>query len=188
MREMRIVMPLAAHVPNHLQVHVEMETKFALLAGGCTAYRGTGSWVDDDTAPSQLIREEVVIYDVAVEDDDAMVARVAGAAVDAGKALRQKAVYIRMPGGEVIVEHVPTAKELERPLGTKRVPEPGEVWKMRDGRIVAVIRVVRDDAYPMQCREIVTGADVYLTDDGRAHHDRTVSDLDLVSFVSRWRD
>lgn len=197
MRELRIVMPLAAHIDGHMQAHVELEIELCRLAGGCTAYRGTGSWVDN----GQLVREEVIIYDVAIYTDNAtsLAAKALLLAVAAGQALQQKAIYFRDAGNDVrIVElganAAPAAPAAQAapavPLGTKRVPEPGEVWKMRDGRTVAVIRLVKDGvtSYPMQCRAIETGADVYLTDDGRAHHDRTESALDLMTFVSRWRD
>lgn len=137
MKEARIVMPAGS-----LHAHQIMAEQLIDAFGGYTSVAGSGGW-DSGT---EVSTEPVVVYDVAMEDTDANVDRLGEIALDAARALRQKAVYIRRPDGEVLILDVAkeTAKREVVRLGIKRTPKPNEVWKTRGGGEALVLAEFKD--------------------------------------------
>lgn len=145
MREARIVMPKADHIDGWLETHLELEAALVDQFGGCTVTNGTGSWRAPD---GSVERKPVVIYDVAVDeteapDADGQVLR--DLAIEAATALDQRAAYIRYPSGAVDIIDTDNAQVQGMPPAAKSEPKPGarpavgELWRTRDGSIVAVV-------------------------------------------------
>lgn len=136
LREARIVMPTL--YDKGYEAHKSLEMTLTETFGGYTSARGQGGWMDGNV----FVHDEIAIYDVAMEDTDANVDRLGEIALAAGRALGQKCVYLRRPDGVVRmlrVLDVPAAV-----LGTKRTPQPNEIWETRGGGKALVLNEVRD--------------------------------------------
>lgn len=102
MKEARIILPTVANgnVRSSANVHQLLAVDLAYRFGGYTAIKGSGGWLDREAG--MLVTEEVTIYDVAVASHDARAAAdLSDLALRAGRQLDQKAVYVRLPNGEV---------------------------------------------------------------------------------------
>lgn len=211
MKEARIIMPIT---PN-LSAHVTMQRSLLDTFGGYTLTQGLGAWKDES---GTLVKDQVMIYDIACDENrDRVYDQLFEIAMKAGRALGQKAVYIRYPAGKVEIadcdqmfagraqpykrEHTPAEiagtiqPPAHEPLGTKRTPEVGDVWKTHSGATVAVLDVATRLDGGFKVVILSAGethhklADLYTVDfDGRfimmrEHYNHP---LDLVSFVTKF--
>lgn len=133
MKEARIIMPHAKDPWPHHQMEVALVAAF----GGFTVqHKANGAWSDKGI----IISDDVSIYDVAIEpnpDQDNALMRIA---LKAGRALNQKAVYIRFSNGMVKILDVNYDQKPDEPeVDAKRKPAVGEIWKCRDGSSAAVV-------------------------------------------------
>ena len=204
LRETRIVMPMAVHVHEHHRIHEAMAARLIETYGGYTSYVGRGGWLDDG-APNT---EHVVIYDIAIDSTQNHWAKLRQIALDTGRALRQKAVYIRFADGgvEIIPCHTPgvplnqssstpgaigaVGTEPQKPAGQKRLPQPGEVWRMRGGGKAAVMSSSgKPNVYPLNCVVLdgTQGGECFKTDNNGLelgpHH---VSQRDLIAYHTQF--
>lgn len=198
MKEARIVMPL---VEGKQTAHTRLANRLLEIFGGCTITHGNGLWRDD---AGRSIHDTVTIYDVAVNNEIGVnsSAKLYDIAIAAGRELNQQAVYIRYADGSVIVSPVPGAttpelNQLDEPVGIKRLPEVGDIWKTRDGCTVAVIRNEGPlKSHPLTCTLLNRGNSnvgwepgqrLAVTTDGR-FAGTNPHILDLTTFRSRFVD
>jgi len=144
LKEARIVMPFANFGSDHSQLRAALIETF----GGYTCAVGQGGWYDE--VNQERIDDSVVIYDVAIEDTLEARRKLLDTALDAGRSLAQKAVYVRYPDGRVdIVDTKPGQDDGLQPgafnvppaaLGAKRLPQVGEVWRTRSESLVAILK------------------------------------------------
>lgn len=98
MREARIVMPeMYGEGP---QAHDALRAALCGAFGGFTMTYGVGGWVDAD---SDVIRDSVCIYDVAMEQTRKNDSKLRDIAIEAGKALGQQSVYLRYSSGSTAI-------------------------------------------------------------------------------------
>jgi hypothetical protein len=155
-REARLVLPRDVK-PAPDAVHPKLCQELARAFGGNTRTQGQGGWIDQDT--DQLVEDLNWIYDIAMPDEFQYFRQLKEIAIRYGRLLNQKAVYIRMPGGQVeIVELTKTTwgppahhdtlagypgegatANAERKLGIRRLPKTNEVWKTASGGRAATI-------------------------------------------------
>lgn len=166
LREARIVMPAAHALPGKEHeasiAHERLRRALCNTFGGYTSTRGTGGWVAPDGTD---VTEAVIIYDVAVDTvsrSEAFSHKLALIALEAGRALGQHSVYVRYPHGVVAIIEVdraeeelsrggPTPDEEAAPVAptapgapSSKYPGdaiPGEIWRTRDGSLVAITRI-----------------------------------------------
>jgi len=151
-REARIVMPVLEE-PNSgksFLVHRSLRTKLCGVFGGCTVTSAAGSWVGPD---GDAVEEDVLVYDVAIlPSQNAELARIA---VEVGRQLKQHSVYVRYSHGAVDIIDVAKFDEEQARGGaiTAEAPKPklkpkgkhpgdaevGDLWRTRDGSIVALV-------------------------------------------------
>lgn len=148
LKEARIVMPI---IGDGADVdHDKLRNDLLNAFGGYTYTRGAGAWRNSF---GQSIIDSVGVYDIALEADrDASWDQLFQIAMAAGRELKQEAVYIRYPDGTVEITKVNDRNELgglnrptednggvKTPLGAKRLPQVGEVWRNSVDQLIAVI-------------------------------------------------
>jgi len=150
-REARIVMPMdGPTMSDRVAAHGKIRKRMAETFGGYTQTEGSGGWVAPD---GKLVKEVVAIYDVAIlPSQNAELARIA---VEAGRQLKQHSVYVRYSHGAVDIIDVAKFDEEQARGGaiTAEAPKPklkpkgkhpgdaevGDLWRTRDGSIVALV-------------------------------------------------
>lgn len=166
LKEARIVMPdfpLDGH-PDP-KAHSVLKAALVNTFGGYTASHGTGGWMAPD---GRLMMDSVAIYDVAINAERGTdLAQLAQIAATAGRALKQQAVYVRYPDGDVEIMDLgsiparPGLKDRVVPLDEtphdgkakmteqgptvsfghgKRLPAVGEIWRTRANGLAAVLK------------------------------------------------
>lgn len=110
MREARIVMPEVQAVGS--KPHDALRAALCEAFGGFTMTYGVGGWVDDTGA---VIRDNVCIYDVAMERTLANYGRLRALACEAGRALGQRSVYLRYPSGSTAIISLEPSETAEKP-------------------------------------------------------------------------
>lgn len=134
LKEARIVMPIVIGS----SAHGSMQDALLQAFGGFTSYQGQGQWLDG----GETEYDDVIVYDVAAENNVDAMSKLRSIAMTAGQALGQKAVYIRFPDGRVEIVEIVKNLGAERvtPLpGIKRLPQVGEVWESHCGALIAVM-------------------------------------------------
>lgn len=98
--EARIILPLRNNDGIMLNdLHMKVQEMLSKAFGGWTSTVGKGGWIDPVTKESQ--REDVVVYDVAVDQSfttHVLLDTIAGIILTEGE---QKTVYVRYPNGIV---------------------------------------------------------------------------------------
>lgn len=141
MREARLIMPNTDET-----IHVELRRCLAHTFYGYTASYGTGGWFEGRDTP---IEEPIAIYDIAMDNYARNHNRLRGIAILYGRRLEQKAVYVRFADGETEIITIPAEAPEAPVLGTKRLPQVGEVWLTAAGGSAAVVKTatVMDGGY-----------------------------------------
>lgn len=209
LKEARIVMPSPA---GDGMDHESLRTAIVAAFGGYTCTTGVGAWrpADSDTT----IVDKVAIYDVAIEAErDASWDMLFQIAMQAGRDLKQEAVYIRYPDGAVEIAKVPGPGEVtwrenyaeggnptkvggdpaKVPLGGRRLPQVGEIWETSCGDKVAVVKTtniieLRLDVVvlangPTSPASFKAGVAYDVDEDGKVLRDHTSHPRDLKRFV-----
>jgi len=220
LKEARIVMPYKV-ISGVREDHAELRKAIVEAFGGFTVAYGSGGWRNHE---GSAILDAVAIYDIAIEAErDASWDQLFHIAMQAGRDLNQEAVYIRYPDGTVCIEPVhgreglgglqrPTeanggikdrigedlkapAALADKPLGTKRLPQVGEVWRARTGELIAILSQasVLDGGYNTvtltRGETAINPGRVGLHDlDGKPYGGARggTSPFDLISFVTRF--
>lgn len=161
-RECRLIMPCAAHVEDHLAMHVAMQSRLITEFGGYTLTHGRGGWRDDATG--ETVEEKINIYDVAI-DGPGELATLSAIGASFGGALEQKSIYLRTPEGEVVfidpditaLARLDTTRPVQtmipfdptltqtRAVSEPPVPEVGDIWAMRAGGHAMVLEITTLD-------------------------------------------
>lgn len=101
MREGRIILPVFSNKGEDMDaLHTKVQDALCAAFGGFTATQGNGGWFNPTTMQTQ--KENVVVYDVAAEEDDLSTYVLLDSVVD--MILResdQHSVYVRYPLGSV---------------------------------------------------------------------------------------
>lgn len=106
MREARIVMPEVHAIGP--KPHDALRVALCEAFGGFTMTYGIGGWVD---VVGNVIRDNVCIYDVAMEQTRKNDSKLRYIAIEAGKALGQQSVYLRYSSGSTaIISLTPEAR------------------------------------------------------------------------------
>lgn len=164
LKEARIVMPFDKDGLSPRYQHSNLRNSLVAAFGGFTVSYG-GGWRNDK---GETVTDAIAIYDIALEADrDSTWDWLFQIAMAAGAELKQEAVYIRYPDGTVCIEPVKSREGLGglqrpteanggvktvppqlddtprdmtgQPLGTKRLPQVGEVWRARTGELIAIL-------------------------------------------------
>lgn len=99
MKEARLIVPEFDKRVNHLtRLHHLTAAYLTQNFGGYTRFYATGGWVDRSGA---IIKEPVVIFDVAMEDTTHNEALMRGWAMFIAREADQSAVYLRHASGKV---------------------------------------------------------------------------------------
>lgn len=199
LREARIIMPRGPAEPG-LNAHEKLTTALIDLAGGVTITPNAGgAW----RAPGGAdVVEDVLIYDVAIADDqNTELARIA---LEAGRALGQEAVYVRYSHGVVAILDVAKAEEELARGGAipaekvKKHPADasvGDIWKTRDGSVVAIFHCDGATEHVNTCVLLRRGSEVAACSGARIAYEgrlggryssNTEHPLNLVEFVSKF--
>ena len=110
--EARIILPTHDNDGMDLKgVHREFKLRLVREFGGFTAMRAEGGWYSEDEM--MLYAEDVILYDVAVDEDNDDLERLFQIADEyCGKA-SQHCIYVRGPNMRVqFVTHTPFAAEI----------------------------------------------------------------------------
>lgn len=104
MREARIILPVLDNNGQSLvHAHDYLKRQLCLLFGGYTATASYGGWIDQKTG--KLYEEQGTAYDIACEHTQENRAVLVGLAQMLIELAQQKAIYLRLPNGNVqIVE------------------------------------------------------------------------------------
>ncbi len=127
MREARIILPVVADLPFWVREISAFETYLVERWGGFTRTKDKGAWLSN----GQDSREDVVIYDIAVEagpgnEDDKVLSDLYWVARSTAKRLNQEAVYLRYPNGEVVIIGLCDKPREPDPADDNR--DPGNRW------------------------------------------------------------
>jgi hypothetical protein len=137
MIECKIVMPVGDDTDEAYEGHQRLKHRLVEYFGGYTDTTAHGSWVRPDGV---LDCEPVGVYIVAVPANADSDTRIVEVALEAGRALKQKAVYVVLTNGEArIIDIAPVIAAEPEPEATGKLPQVCEVWSTRDGSVVAVV-------------------------------------------------
>lgn len=92
--EARVILPKWA--PAHDWLERTLIAKF----GGVTITTGKGAWTNEH---GDVVSEPVIIYDVAVPDNEASAATLTRLGYALKERTGEDAIYIRLPGGKVVI-------------------------------------------------------------------------------------
>lgn len=94
----QIILPKADNEGNSLMnIHAEYRKAFCVVFGGYTALPACGGWVSD----SKLYEDASVLYQIAMHDTAENIALFRELANAALLEMRQEAIFIVLPSGEV---------------------------------------------------------------------------------------
>jgi len=203
LREARIILPYdTGDGEADRKAHTFLTEQLVKHFDGFTAHSGQGAWAKD---AQTIVYDDVKIYDVAV-DPDQSAARLHHMACEAGRMLKQDAVYIRYAGGDVEIAPLKPATEAQPAQEpwpesatifppSKRLPQVGDIWETRCGALVAVLSQasVLDGGFNVVSLTRGTTTrqpgTVNLVDlDGCVLRDHTPAAYDLIKFKSRFVD
>lgn len=114
MREARIVMPEVHAIGA--KPHDALRAALCGAFGGFTMTYGIGGWVD---VVGNVIRDNVCIYDVAMEQTRKNDSKLRYIAIEAGKALGQQSVYLRYSSGSTAIISLTPATPAAEPRGER---------------------------------------------------------------------
>lgn len=99
MRMAQIILPDFDNDGNGLEEHhKQLRNDLATTFGGFTAIPATGGWVDQ--TDNRLYEEDVIAYQIAMEDTPHNITKLHLIASSIGKAAHQLAMGITLPNGE----------------------------------------------------------------------------------------
>ena len=95
----QIILPKTDNDGNSLMtIHAEYRKAFCHCFGGYTALPACGGWVDDK---GKLYEDASIVYHIAMDDTYWNAEKVRGLANAAAHEMRQEAIFIVLPSGEV---------------------------------------------------------------------------------------
>lgn len=81
------------------EVHTELESELVRVFGGFVVTASES--IKMDKVANELVHDDVLIYEVVLEDTALHLTRIKNMAVQFAKQLKQKFVYFKQPNGEV---------------------------------------------------------------------------------------